>query len=283
MKKVLLPTDFSKNALNAGRYAIEMYRHEKVKFILMHAYKVFSYHEDSILSAIPGKSTLEKAFLEAETNLDKNLKHLKSYAGAQHSFEKVAYNLLLTNAIFKELQKQKIEVIIIGSQGHTGAIEVTYGSNTISIIEEVQKCPVISIPSNVEFTPSTEVVLANSFKTELTSGDLNFLISLTTKFGASLRILHIAEEGGLTRAQQKNKKLLKEKLQNLEHSFHSLEYLSISLGIYSFIESRGSGIIAFINKKHTFLENLLMNPLYKNLAHYSKIPVLVLHQPEVLT
>jgi hypothetical protein len=102
---------------------------------------------------------------------------------------------------------------------------------------------------------------------------------LVQKFNAALRILHISEEGGLNREQKNNRTLLKEKLSAVTHSFHSLEYLRVPLGIYSFIESRESGMIAFINKKHSFLENLLMNPLYKNLAHYSKIPVLVLHQP----
>lgn len=68
-------------------------------------------------------------------------------------------------------------------------------------------------------------------------------------------------------------------MKNVIHSFHSLEFLSVPLGIYSFTESRGSGMIAFINKKHSILENLMLNPLYQNLAHYSKVPVLVLHQP----
>lgn len=280
MKTILLPTDFSTNAMNAGKYALDMFRDERVNFILMYAYRVFGYHEDSVLSAVPGKSSLEKARSDAEDKLDKAVEELKAKAGTAHTFKKVAHNLMLTNAITKELRKNKITLIIIGSQGHTGATQVTYGSNTISILEEIQNCPIISVPSNVIFEPPKEIVLANSFKAELTPGDLDFLILLAKKFGAALRILHIAEEGGLNKAQHQNRKQLKEQLNGVQHSFHSLEYLSVPLGIYSFIESRGSGIIAFINKKHTFIENLLLNPLYKNLAHFSKIPVLVLHQPE---
>lgn len=280
MKTVLLPTDFSTNSLNSARFALDMYLDEKVHFILLHAYKVFDYHEKSQLTATPGKAMLEKAGQDADARLHKTLEELRITAGKDHSFQMAAYNLLLTDAIKKELRRRKIELIIIGSQGHTGAKEVIYGSNTLNIMEEIENCPVLSVPSNLVFVPPKEIVLANSFKAELTPGDLDFLISLTRKFKAALRILHIAEEGGLNRSQHHNRKLLKENLEEVKHSFHSLEYLSVPLGIYSFLESRGSGMVALINKKHTFLENLLLNPLYKNLAHYSKVPVLVLHQPQ---
>lgn len=279
MKTVLLPTDFSSNALNACKYALDMYRNEKVQFVLLHAYKVFDYHENSQLTAMPGKSALDEAQEKVEQDLDGLLKELENYKSEAQSFQIKAYNLLLKDAILKELRRKKTEVIIIGSQGHTEAKEVMYGSNTLEIMEEIENCPVLSVPAHVTFEPPKEIVLANSFKAELTPGDLDFLISLSRKFNTALRILHIAEEGGLNKSQHQNRKLLRDKLAEVKHSFHSLEYLSVPLGIYSFTESRGSGMIAFINKKHSFIENLLLNPVYKNLAHFSKVPVLVLHQP----
>jgi nucleotide-binding universal stress UspA family protein len=279
MKTILLPTDFSANAFNAGRYAIDLFRDERVNFVLMHAYKVNDFHENSVLIAKPGLSTLEKEKKLIDDKFKAVLKDLKEYSEKAHFFHTADHNLLLTDAIGKELRKNRIDFVVIGNQGHTAGNKAIYGSNTINIMEEIQKCPILSVPSNITFYPPIEIVLANSFKAELEPADLNFLIFLAQKFNAAIRILHISEEGGLNREQHHNRKLLKEKLEGVKHSFHSLEYLSVPLGIYSFIESRESGMIAFINKKHSFIENLLMNPLYKNLAHYSKIPVLVLHQP----
>ena len=278
MKTVLLPTDFSSNAYNACCYALDMYRNEKVQFVLMHAFKVLDYHEESQLSATPGESQLNDARTNVEQELQDLMENLKKKAADAHTFKVKAHNLLLTSAIKKELRNRKTELLIIGSQGYSESQEVVYGSNTLNVMEEVENCPVLSIPSHVQFKPPNEIVLANSFKAELTPTDLDFLISLAKKYNAALRILHIAEEGGLNKSQHQNRKLLREKLDNVKHSFHSLEYLSVPLGIYSFTESRGSGMIAFINKKHSFIENLLLNPVYKNLAHFSKVPVLVLHQ-----
>lgn len=280
MKTVLLPTDFSANAVNACRYALNMYSEEKVNFILMmHAYKVFEYYESSQLTAIPAKTILDEAREKAEAALIDLKQDLKNIAAKEHSFKTVAHNLFITDAIIKELNQKKVELIIIGSQGHTEAQETVFGSNSLNVIEEIENCPVFSIPANVHFQPPNEIVLANSFKAELKPKDLTFLISLTNKFKAPVRILHIAEEGGLTYSQKENRQLLKEKLEGVNHSFHYLENLSVPLGLYAFTESRESGMIAFVNKKHSFFEKLLLDPLYRNLAHFLKVPVLVLHQP----
>lgn len=279
MKNILLPTDFSQNSLNAITYIIEMYRDEKIKFILLHAYKVFEYYEKSILAVEPGKKSLDDAKREVESDLKDLVKEISGEAGKEHEFLTTSHNLLLTDAIKKELRTRKIHVIAIGTQGHTKSKEVIYGSNTLNIMEEIEKCPILAIPAHASFNPPKEIVLANSFKVELTAVDLDFLINLALKYDSALRILHISEEGGLNNSQHYNRKQLQDKLNEVKHSFHYLEYLSVPLGIYSFSESRGSDIIAFVNKKHTFIENMLLNPLYKNLAPFSKVPVLVLHQP----
>ncbi len=279
MKNILLPTDFSQNSFNAIVYAMEMLKDEKVNFILLHSYKVFEYYENSIFSAEPGAKSKEKVRKEVESELTEFTHEISKRAGKQHQIISTAHNLLLIDAIKKELGIRKVHLIAIGTQGHTGAQEVIYGSNTLNIMEEIEKCPILAVPAHASFNSPKEIVLANSFKVELTPIDLDFLISLAIKFNSAIRILHISEEGGLNKSQHFNRKQLQERLAAVKHSFHYLEYLSVPLGIYSFSESRGSDMIAFVNKKHTLIENMLLNPLYKNLAHFSKVPVLVLHQP----
>ncbi len=279
MKNVLLPTDFSKNAENAISYALNLYKKENCSFTLLHAYKVDDYHEKSRLIPIPAEEKLAQAQREAEEKLETLIEKFRQTTSSKHKFHLIAANIPLVTAVKEEISKWKTDVVILGTKGHTGSSEVVYGSNTVNLMEEIQRCPLLAIPANVNFISLQEIVLANSFKTELTQKDLDFLIHLSQKFQAPIRILRIAEEGGMNELQKQNKRLLKEKLQNVVHSFHTLEYLSIPLGIYSFTESRGSEMIAFINKKHSFFENLLFDPFYKNLAHYSRVPVLVLHQP----
>ncbi len=280
MKKLLLPTDFSGNSRNAISYALQLYRNEECVFTLLHAYRVNEYEEDSMLTPIPSKQELENARQETNKKLARLADELKQEAKpGLHSFVTVSANSKPVSAVKQQLRQESQDLMVIGTHGHTGSDEIVYGSNTRSFMEEISNCPILAVPAHIRHERISEIVLANSFKIELAPGDLEFLSELSRKENAPVRVLHIMEEGGLSLHQKENKKRLKEKMKNVIHSFHSLEFLSVPLGIYSFTESRGSGMIAFINKKHSILENLMLNPLYQNLAHYSKVPVLVLHQP----
>lgn len=282
MKNILLPTDFSHNASNAVKYIREMYQKEECMFTFLHAYKVNDYEEGSLLTPVPRPGLMEAAQREKSARLQKLIENIQlEEPNPNHTFEYEIANKPLVKAVEEQLNKKDIQLIAIGTQGHTGADQVVYGSNTVNLMEDIQNCPIIAIPANVVFKGLSEIVLANSYEMELNPKDLHFLTNVSKQFNAPLRVLHITEEGGLTEKQVQHKKILKERLEKEkgEFSFHSLDFLSIPLGIYSFTESRGSDLVAFINKKHGFIENLLFDPLYKNLAHFSKIPVLVLHQP----
>jgi nucleotide-binding universal stress UspA family protein len=274
MKTILLPTDFSNYSRNAITYVLQLYKREVCNFLLLHVYKVRDYEESSRLTPKPEVVDLQLKQLVAD------LKSLTS--NRQHKFDFTAANKPLVPAVRESILKYNADLVVIGTHGHTGDTEVVYGSNTVNLMEEIKRCPILAVPGHVKFQTLKEIVLAHGFKAQLNPRDLNFLIQLSKNFKAPIRILHIMEEGGLNVRQEQNRKWLLEHLseQKAEHSFHILDFLNIPLGIYSFTESRGSDLVAFINKKHSLLENLLFDPLYKNLAHFSKVPVLVLHQPD---
>lgn len=280
MKTILLPTDFSLNSNNAISYALNFYRDEECHFILLHAYKVNGYRQNSTFIPIPGNPEREKARKECQTKIHQLLKEIEQrYPNPLHSFSTVTQNQQLVAAIAEELEKQSIKVIIIGTQGNTAAHDVSYGSNTIAIMEEIHNCPILAIPSHVRFSKIKEVVLASGFKVPPLEEEYFFIKELLKKTTASLRILHI-EENGISKAQQRNREDLKKVLAEVPHSFHSLAHVSVAIGIYCFTESRGSDMIAFVNKRHSFFQNVLFNPLYKNLGNYSQIPVLIMQTRE---
>lgn len=282
MKTILLPTDFSENSRNAILYALQLFKTETCHFKLLHVYKVNNYDISSRLTPIPAKNVLEKTRKEKCLQLKYLAEELKNNPlGRKHKIDFTSANAPLVAAVREEIKNQQTEVIVIGTHGHTGTSEVVYGSNTVHLMEDIQECPVLAVPAHEVFHSLNEIVFAHGFKAKLTPGDLNFLITFSLKFEAPIRILYIAGEDGLSEGQKENKKWLLEHLKErgAAHSYHSLEFLSIPLGIYSFTESRGSDMIALINKKHSFMENLLFDPLYRNLAPFSKVPVLILHQP----
>ncbi|MEX2350659.1 MAG: universal stress protein [Flavobacteriaceae bacterium] len=279
MKTILFPTDFSNNALNGVKYALPMYEGVPCTFILLNAFAVNEYVEGTRFIARPNESLMREAEELSKTNLKTlkaNLEDLKP--NELHTFQTVSRNYSLIDAINEQLNANPIDLIVIGTQGSTGDYKTVYGSNTISIMEEIKNCPILAIPSKESFTGLNEIVLATGFYMEYEKSDFNFLLQLAEEQNAPLRILTISETGGLTKEQQEHKRILNSFIENVPHSFHILEHVNVPTGIYCFSESRNSSMISFVNKKYTFIEKLLFSPLYKDLGDYSKTPVLVLHR-----
>lgn len=277
MKNILLPTDFSINSKNAISYALNFYKDEPCNFILLNTFKVDGFTVNSRLIPFPGNAEIKRKTTEAEKKINMLIKEIQMrYPNSKHNFTGLIKNLNLVPAINEILHSTKIEVIPIGTQGNTDASRVSYGSNTINIMEEVTGCPILAIPSHVKFTEIKEIVLASGFKSTPKPEELSFIKELVVKTKATLRILHVEEDGGLDEDQKKIKNMLKELIKDIPHSFHTLSHVSVAVGIYCFIESRCSDMVTFINKKHSFFQNVLFNPLYKDLGNYSRIPVLII-------
>lgn len=275
MKNILLPTDFSANANNAAMYCLQLHREIACNFILLNSFEVNGYHSGSMFIARPDQNTVQ----EKEETSKRKLRDLKtaleklSHPGQK--FEIISKNIPLDKAVNYEIYSRKIDVVIIGTQGETAARNVAFGSNTINLMENVVNCPVLAVPSHVTFTGIKEVVLPTGFKIAYDPLDLEFLISLVSSHHAALRVLHI-EEAGLDTVQEDNRSALSSILKTVVHSFHYLSFVPVALGIYCFTESRGSDMIAFLNKKHSFFENLFFEPLYRKIGNFSQVPVLVM-------
>lgn len=281
MKRILLPTDFSYNSKNAISYALNFYKEDQCEFTLLHAFTGNGYDQPGLFFSRVEKASLSEVRESSEKKLNMLIQEIKMrFPNSRHNFRKVARNLPLLSVIKKEVEDSFYDIIVIGTQGMTNLKDVAFGANTRHILENVTNCPILAIPSHVKFSKVKEIVLATGFKTTPHSKEYIFLIDILRRTKAVLRVLYIEEFGGLNSSQNKNKELLFKIFEGLPHTFHSLGHVSVPIGIYCFTESRGSDLITFINKKHNFFENVLFNPLYKNLGNYSKIPVLVIQTNE---
>jgi len=275
MKNILLPTDFSENAYNAALYSIQLFNEETCNFILLNSFDVNGYYPGSLFIARPNQKTIQDIEASSKEQLNLLQVQLEKLSSPGHKFELIFKNITLDKAVNDEISSRKIDVVIIGTQGETAARNVAFGSNTVNLMENVINCPVLAVPSHVTYTGIKEIVLPTGFKISYKPEELEHLISIVRSHHAALRVLHI-EEAGLDTVQEDNRNTLSSMLEEVSHSFHYLSFVSVPLGIYCFTESRGSDMIAFLNKKHSFFENLLFEPFYRRIGNYSQIPVLVM-------
>jgi nucleotide-binding universal stress UspA family protein len=278
-RNILLPTDFSKNSWHAIVYALELYKNESCNFYVLNVFSATSNIIDSLINMEPGSDLYETAKLNSEDGLAKVLDMIafRDDKNSKHTFIPISTFNNPLEAIKNIVEEKDIELIVMGTKGKTGSSKVTYGSTAMYVMEKVRNCPVIVVPEKAKHILPNEIVFPTNYKTNFKKRELNYLVEIAKTCNASIKVLHVSEENELDNKQTENKKLLEDIIKDVDYSFHVLSSMDISTAINCFVESRGSDMVAFINKKHAFFGSILTQPLAKEIGYYSKVPVLVMH------
>ncbi|WP_299535913.1 universal stress protein [Ulvibacterium sp.] len=277
-KRILLPTDFSKNALNAIRYALNLYKDQRCDIYFLNTYQIHGYSIDSMMVPEPGEKFYEAAKKRSLEGFERLGEILKLHGqSARHTYHTIStYNSLLY-AIKSTIAKEDIDIVVMGTKGATGSSTILFGTNTVDTMQKVTECPVIAVPEHVVFTTPKEIIFPTDYTTGFKRKEIRYLKEISKLHGSFIRVLHIKEAPELSRTQESNKTLLEAILEDVNHSFHMLGNIKVHKGIAAFVESRGSDMIAFVNRKHSFFGNMFSKPLVKQLGYHSRIPVLVLN------
>ncbi len=278
-KRILLPTDFSKNALNAARYALDLYADQKCDLHFLNVYQVDGYTlENDMMVPEPGERAFETAKRHSEEQFKKFLHLLRLRPeNPKHTYHTISTLSYLFEAVINVIAKKDIDIIVMGTKGETGSRTAIFGTNTIHLMEDITMCPVLAIPDGVTFSVPKEIVFPTDYKTPYKRKELSYLIEIGKMHGTFIRVLHIKEKADLNKKQQDNKSLLKSILADTDHSFHTLEDIKVQAGINAFIDSRDSDMIAFINRKRSFFSTVFSRPLVKELGYHSRIPIIALN------
>lgn len=277
-KKILLPTDFSRNAWNAISYAIELFKNQECDFYILNVFNATGYALESMMIPEPGERLYEEAKEKSEQGLGKILERLKFRDESPlHKFFMISQFNSLLEGIKDIIEKKDIQMVVMGTKGATDASHVVYGSNTVLVMEKIRNCPVLAIPKETTYKEPKEIVFPTDYKTHFKHKELRYLTEIAKISNAAIRVLYISDSDTLTEEQENNKHLLEENFEGLEYSFHTLHNVDVKGGLSSFVESRGSDMITFINRKHSFFGSIFSRPMVKDLGYHSRVPVLALH------
>lgn len=279
-KNILIPTDFSKNSWNALNYALSLFKEDTCTFYLLNAFQLYYFTTDSLIVPEPGEPNYEKAKESSEIGLEKIIDGITSRGGTEdHRFETISTYNTVFEAVETIIDKNDIDLVIMGTKGENDPTSKLYGSNAVDVMEKVYNCPVIVIPENASYQEEKrkEVVFATNFKTAYRRRELENLVDIAKKMKAAIRVLHIQEADTLSKEQEQNKKDLQEYLGDVVYTFHTLTDIKVAPGIHSFIESRDSDLLALINKKHSFINSIFTKSLVKEIGFKPQVPVLVMH------
>lgn len=278
-RKILLPTDFSKNSVQAINYARELYKNESCIFYLLNVFSATGNILDSLLNMEPGSELYESAKLDSENGLAKvyDMITMRDDENPKHRFELISTFNNVIEAIKEIVDQKDIEMIVMGTKGETHSRATAFGSTAIYVMEKVRNCPVIVVPKTAKITLPKEIVFPTDYKIPYKRRELSYLTEIAKSCNATIIVLHILEKKELDHKQKSNKQLLEDILEGTNYTFHSLSHHSVVAAINIFVESRPSDMVAFINKKHAFFGSVLTNPLVKDISFHLNVPILTMH------
>lgn len=276
MKTLLVPTDFSKNAQNALKYAVALAKKEKAKIILVHAY-----HQSLSAASVESIEYANEMIDELEKFSNKKLEQICNKIIKP---EKVAFAFfskygLATDVIEEIVKEKKIDFVIMGTKGSTALENVVLGSVTAKIIGNLT-CPVIAIPEKAKFDGIKKI----TFATDYNNADileLKILVNIAKPLKAQINLLHIstgeyslAEEQALL---EKYVKLITSKISYNNFSFQLLIGEQIQKTLQEYINKKSTSILAISTKKRNLIEKLFGKSLTKKLSYHSNIPIIAFH------
>jgi nucleotide-binding universal stress UspA family protein len=277
MTRILLPTDFSKNSLTAIRYALNLYKDIKCTFYLLNSYMPPVYHTEYLMGS-PAQIGLGDIVQEnSMNNLDNLKKKLeKDFENPLHTFITHSALNVLSSEVTRTVEAEDIDIVIMGTQGATGAKEILFGTNTVHVIKN-SKCPVLVIPSGFEYEAPEQILFPNDFEVELNKSSLSQLLKIVNTHVSQVNVMHVYTGDDLNPVQLKHKEKL-EKVLSKNALFHEVSSNEIIAAINTFQVKRKINLLVMVQNKHTFFERLFIEPVIKKIGFHVTVPFMVIPQ-----
>lgn len=276
MKRILLPTDFSKNAWNAISYAAQLFKNEPCTFYLLHTYTPIIYHTEFVMLN-PNDIEISNIVREtAEKDMEATRKKLvETYPNKLHEVETlVSFNTLISE-IKDQIEKLKIEYIVMGTKGATGAAEILFGTNTVHVLNHI-KCPLIAVSEKYEVKSPENILFPSDYYINFEDKHIQPITNVTTSNNAKLNVLHVSHGYELSYKNLQNKNKLEVLLGDANFKFHDVSDDSLDNAINKFIKEQHIDLLVLINNKKSFFENLFFTPFVNKMGLHLEIPLMVI-------
>jgi len=265
MKKILLPSDFSKNSEASAIYAAHLAKALNAQIDIAH-----------VSHLISQTGIYEAAHKIAENTMRKKLHRLALGMEKTIQGDLVFDTLLLTGSTTDALSSilSHYDLVIMSAKGTLDLDRFFLGSTTKYLIQQ-NKVPILVVPPQYKYTSIQTIVWALDDHVLQTNKQIHPLVSIAHHFSAKLEIFH-QDEG------QKDEGLLLDLaifLEELNYSVHyNFDQSTITDAILHFAEETAAQLICMIHhQRHPLFQVFNPSKTLQSIAK-SKIPILVLPQ-----
>jgi nucleotide-binding universal stress UspA family protein len=173
------------------------------------------------------------------------------------------------------VERDNIDIVIMGTKGKTNNEDITFGSNTLQVIKYV-KCPVLAVPVGYHGSHPKNILFPTDYMIPFKRRELKLVSTMAKSFVSKISMLFISEFKGLSHRQQDNRSFMDCCFEDNKTSFLQTPGKDITKGINKVLLEHDFDMLVMVNQRHSYLENILYSSTIEKIGLEIKIPFLVM-------
>jgi nucleotide-binding universal stress UspA family protein len=277
MKKILVPTDFSKPAMIAAEVAADIAKKANAELTLLH-----------VVEEAVGNSMNVEGQVTADSRWEERLFTMKLIEKAKKQLTKLVEDPKFEGVRVKQelrigspyhgmntiIVERKVDLVVMGTAGHSELEHMIIGSNTEKIVR-MSHCPVLTMHSKPASKEFKNIVYATSMDKD--EEVFSRIVRATQKlYDATIHLVRINTPGNFQRdvVVKKYMQDFAKKLQLKNFTLNVFNDVSEEEGIIYFADSIDADLVAMATHGRTGFAHVLAGSIAEDVVSHSKRPVL---------
>ncbi len=277
MKKILVPTDFSKPAQIAIDVAADIAKKANAELILLHVIEEATGSSFNITGEVTTSGGWEDKLFTMKL-IERSKKQMaKLLEEVKGTGVKVKQELRLGtpfHGMRDIISEQKVDLVVMGTAGHSKLEEMIIGSNTEKVVRH-SKCPVLTVHKKPVTTDFKNIVYATSMSKD--EEVFSRVVRQTQQmYESTVHLVRINTPGNFQRDAVVKKYMqdFAKKLQLKNFTLNIFNDLSEEEGIIYFADSINADLIAMSTHGRTGFAHVLAGSIAEDVLSHAKRPVL---------
>ncbi|WP_299396920.1 universal stress protein [uncultured Gelidibacter sp.] len=276
MKNILLLTDFSDSAKNAIDYALRFFKNEKCTFHVLYVQDSTVYTTDDIVSQA-STSLYDSLINKNRIKLIEYVAELESEFETQNfSFQIMVDFDSIIGSIKQSITHKNIDLIVMGTNGVTGAKEVVFGSNTLNVIRRVA-CTTLIVPEAYTYQEPKEILLALDSSDKIKGQPIVDFFKFITAHKLKTHILRCNPKVQDPHADEADRREIGGFMKDASFTYHMIKEAPMEHAVATYLQTNAIDILGLIKKDETFVERLFMGSTTTEISKHTHFPMLIFH------
>jgi nucleotide-binding universal stress UspA family protein len=273
MNRILVPCDFSPQAMSAVKMAAEIATKSGSSLYVLNVVEVPIMHDSMLM---PTLSFEEETLNELRSNAVKQFGKMKSELASLPLVTEVLYGSPAV-VIVDYIKEKEIELVVMGTKGASGLKELLIGSNAEKIVRN-SSCPVITVRKEVSPKSIRNIVVPNSLEPEQ-EVLVTRLKQLQQMLKATLHIVWINTPANFT---PDNITLVKMKdfamrYMLVNYTLNIYNDVEEKTGVINFAKLKEADMIAMGTHGRKGISHLLIGSIAEDVVNHVELPIWTTH------